>query len=164
MSEVTGTRGSAADSVAVMLEAAQWLEAKGMPLWTREEIQALPERYPADAFLTLYQDGRPCAAALLLDSDPLFWPEVPPGTSGFLHKLSVRRACEGKGLALQMLRYAASLCNNEGKTHLRLDCDASREKLKTLYQNAGFAYLGDRTVRTNAHGTVAAALFERALG
>lgn len=157
------TRGDVQSAVGVMLEAARWLETRGIPLWTREEIIKLPETCPADAFLTLYQDSRPAAAALLRDCDPLFWPQVPPGSSGFLHKLCVHRAYAGGGLALRMIEYAARLCNNAGKTHLRLDCDASRGKLKDLYQSAGFTCLGDRTVHTKAHGTVSVSLFERAL-
>ena len=163
MSACICIRGDVQAAVAVMLEAARWLEERGMPLWTHKEIAALPERNPADAFLTLSVGGQPAAAALLLDADPLLWPQVRPGTSGFLHKLSVRRAYAGKGLAFEMLDYAAELCKKEGKTHLRLDCDASREKLKSLYQNAGFAYIGERRIWTTAHGMVAAAMFERAL-
>ena len=163
MSGYTCTRGDVQNAVAVMLEAALWLQEREMPLWAVDEIKALPETYPANAFLTLYQSGRPAAAALLLESDPLFWPQIPPGTSGFLHKLSVRRSYAGTGLSLRMIAYAATLCYNDGKTHLRLDCDASREKLKTLYQSAGFACLGERTVQTTIHGAVTVALFERAL-
>lgn len=163
MSEIQVTRGSVQDAVSVMCEAAQWLEDRGMPLWTQAEIIALPEQYPAAAFLTLYFDNHPAAAALLTDADPLFWPDIPPGTSGFLHKLSVRRAYAGQGLALRMLDSAAHICKKEGMKSLRLDCDASRNKLIALYQTAGFKPVGVRRVHTETHGTVMAALLARAL-
>ncbi len=164
MSGFTFARGGAQAAVAVMLEAAQWLESRGMPLWTREEIERLPSLYPADAFLVLYdEEGQPAAAALLTDADPLFWPHVPPHTTSVLHKLYVRRAYAGKGLALRLLDCAAELCKQEGLRWLRLDCDASREKLRALYLSAGFSFAGEKQIHTNAHGTVTAALFERTL-
>ncbi len=129
----------------------------------REDILALPQVYPADAFLTLYHQGHPAAAALLTDADPLFWPQAAPGTSGYLHKLSVRRAYAGQGLAQRLICLTGILCNNEGKSYLRLDCDASRQKLIALYQSAGFTCLGVRAVQTRRYGTVRAALFRRAL-
>lgn len=134
-----------------------------MALWTREEIETLPRSYPGSAFLVLYAGNRPAAAALLTDNDALFWPDAPPGSSGFLHKLSVRREFAGSGISWRLIEYAAELYRREGKTHLRLDCDASREKLKRLYVSAGFCYIGDRTAQTKTHGTLAVSLFERAL-
>ncbi len=163
MSVAVGRRGDVKAAIAVMLEAARWLDKRGQGLWTQAQIQRLPKQYPADAFLTLTVDGQAAVAALLIDTDPLVWPQVPPGTSGFLHKMAVRRAFAGRGLAVQMLQYAAQLCNNEGKSHLRLDCDASREKLIALYQSAGFTCVGVRTLQTKTHGMVKVSRFERAL-
>ncbi len=156
-------RGDAQAAVGVMKEAALWLSGRGMPLWTQEELDRLPGEHPADAFLVLYDDRRAAAAALLTFRDPLLWPDAPDGTSGFLHKLSVRRAYAGRGLALRLLTDAARVCEQEGMRYLRLDCDAKRTKLRALYLSAGFAFAGEKQAHTQTHGTVTAALYERAL-
>ena len=71
--------------------------------------------------------------------DAHFWPEVPAGTSAFIHKLAVRRAWSKKGVSGELLSYARTRARNLGRTHLRLDCVADRQGLRNLYERFGFA-------------------------
>ncbi len=71
--------------------------------------------------------------------DAHFWPEVEPGTSAFVHKLAVRRAWAKTGVSTALLSYARARAQQLGRTHLRLDCVANREGLRSLYEGFGFA-------------------------
>ena len=94
----------------------------------------------------------------------LFWPEVPTGTSGFVHKLCVRRKFAGQGVAEGMLRYAAELCRAQGISMLRLDTDLSRPKLCALYERAGFRRVGVRSIFSPSMGvTLDVAMYEMEL-
>lgn len=125
----------------VLEEAAQWLAGDGRAFWTAAEIAN--ERVLRDASAGLFhvaREGEQLAGVMKFElEDAHFWPEVPPGTSAFVHKLAVRRAWAKKGVSTELLSYARTRAQELGRAHLRLDCVADRQGLRRLYEGFGFA-------------------------
>jgi len=149
----------------IMREAAQWLVDAGKPMWRLEALTREKLANPAEEFHVLYVDGESAAAMLLSFEDRFFWPEVPAGASGFVHKLSVRRKFAGQGLAQRMLSHAAALCREKGVPMLRLDTDPHRPGLVALYERCGFRRVGvvKLDLRAQCEGVIDVALYEREL-
>ena len=128
----------------VLLEVAGWLEAKGQPMRTADELApgALLGRYdPREMRLGLLS-GEPAAAMVVQESDELFWPNAPEGESLFVHKLAAARRLKGRGAAAAILDWAKARASEQGRTCLRLDCAADRPKLCHFYEGYGFRRVG----------------------
>lgn len=133
-------------------EAARWLEQQGMPLWVEGEIT--PGRVIADVtsneegavYFIAECDGGVAGAFRFQLEDARFWPDVPKGEGGYLHRLAVTRSFAGKGISTAMLQWAAGHARELGKRWLRLDCDASRPRLRAIYERFGFKHHSDRQV------------------
>ena len=97
---------------------------------------------------------------ILCFEDPFFWPDLEPNTSGFIHKLSVRRAYAGKGYAKQMIEHARDVCIRSGIHSLRLDCDPHREGLMKFYHDCGFSLMERKVLHTQKWGKIDLAMFE----
>src|SRR4030095_6620347 len=63
-------------------------------------------------------------------ADTLFWPDMPPDESAFVHRLAVRRRVAGGQLSAVLLRWAAERAASLGRRFLRLDCGAARPPLR----------------------------------
>jgi GNAT superfamily N-acetyltransferase len=130
-----------------MIEAADWLAARGQPLWNRESLipeNVLPLPDKGSLFLARLA-GHPVGTFILLFEDPFFWPDVSPGEALYLHKLVVRRSAAGTGLGRSLLEHAIAKARAAGRPLLRLDC-APRPKLCAFYEAAGFRHHSDRTI------------------
>lgn len=116
------------------------MASNGRGLWSAAELS--PERVLRDAAAGLFHvasDGGQLAGVMKFElEDAHFWPEVPPGTSAFVHKLAVRRAWAKKGVSTELLSYARTRVRQVGRAHLRLDCVADRQGLRKLYEGFGF--------------------------
>jgi ribosomal protein S18 acetylase RimI-like enzyme len=159
------TSGDVDEALSVMREAALWCEKAGHPMWPQSTLTRATLCNPAEEFHVFWREDE-CAAAMLLSfHDPLFWPEIPPETSGFVHKLCVRRRFAGQACAHQLLEHAANLCQAKLLKALRLDTDANAPRLCALYESCGFCRVGTRTllVRTYREKPVRVALYERLL-
>lgn len=125
----------------VLQEAAQWLADAGRPLWFAPEVS--PERTLRDTEAGNFfvaRDGGEIAGVMRFElEDPYFWPEIEAATSAFVHKLAVRRSWAGKGVSTALLRFAEERTRSLQRRHLRLDCVADRQGLRTTYENFGFA-------------------------
>lgn len=125
----------------VLKEAADWLAADSRPLWSAADIGA--ERVLKDMGRGLFhvaREGDEIAGVMKFElEDAHFWPEVPPGTSAFVHKLAVRRAWAGQGVSTALLAYARQRAQHLGLAFLRLDCVADRVGLRRLYEGFGFS-------------------------
>ena len=130
---------------AILQEAAQWLEERGMPLWRESELSPnrIAREVSAGSFILGEVDGIAAAAMMFLLSDPDFWPEVPPEESAFLHRLAVRRSYAGGRLSSAMLDWAVEQTRTLGRRYVRLDCVADRPKLRAIYERYGFQYHSD---------------------
>lgn len=125
---------------AVLQEAAEWLAGDGRALWSAAEIGH--ERVLRDVSRGLFhvaRQGEHVAGVMKFElEDAHFWPEVLAGASAFVHKLAVRRAWAKKGVSTELLSYARTRAQELGRAHLRLDCVADRQGLRSLYENFGF--------------------------
>ncbi len=132
----------------VLREAARWLEQSGKPMWRDDEL--LPTRLAADVVAGLFFiaecDGEPAGVMKFQLEDGLFWPDVPPSESAFVHRLAVRRRFAGGAVSSALLRWAVGQARSLRRDYLRLDCEASRPRLRAVYERFGFQHHSDRQV------------------
>jgi GNAT superfamily N-acetyltransferase len=133
---------------AILLEAADWLRERGIPMWRADELS--PERIAADVaegyFFLARHEGEAVGTIKFQLHDPVFWPDSPADEAAFVHRLAVRRAFAGGQLSPLLLRWAADYASNAGRRFLRLDCEASRPRLRAVYERCGFQHHSDRQV------------------
>jgi GNAT superfamily N-acetyltransferase len=132
----------------VLSEAAQWLEERGMPMWREDELTA--ERITRDVaeghFFVAECAGKMAGTIKFQLNDELFWSDAPAGEAAFVHRLAVRRTYSGGQLSTQLLQWAVERATALGRQYLRLDCEASRLRLRAIYERFGFQHHSDRQV------------------
>jgi GNAT superfamily N-acetyltransferase len=130
-----------AGALEVMLrEAAQWVDALGVVMWEEGELDRsrIDAEIEAGQFVVAEIGPQMAGAIRFQLEDPLFWPDLPPGQSAFVHRLVVGRAFRGRGVSQALLAWAVVRTREEGRDALRLDCDADRLKLRAVYEAFGF--------------------------
>ena len=137
------------DAVAEILgEVARWLEEQGMAMWHQDELQ--PNRIVADVdsaqFFLAECDGVPAATIRFQLEDRLFWPDVPQNDSAFIHRLAVRRRFSGGEVSSALILWAIARTHALGRRYLRLDCEASRTRLRAIYERLGFRFHSNKQV------------------
>jgi GNAT superfamily N-acetyltransferase len=119
-----------------------------MLMWRDDEL--VPARLTADVsaglFFVAEYNREPAGVLKFQLEDEEFWPDLPPGESGFVHRLAVRRRYAGGEVSYALLNWALERGRALGKKYLRLDCEASRPKLRALYERFGFVHHSDRQV------------------
>jgi GNAT superfamily N-acetyltransferase len=129
-------------------EAAQWVDALGVVMW--EEGELTPGRVDAEIaaglFFVAEVNGEPAGVVRFQLDDRVFWPDLTQDDSAFIHRLVVRRRYKGLGVSTALMEWAVSRARTMGKTYLRLDTDASRPKLRQLYEGFGFEFHSFRQV------------------
>ena len=132
----------------VLKEAAHWLEQLGMPLWQERELE--PVSIAADVaeglFFMAEYSGDAAGVVKFQLEDAVCWPDVPQGEAAYLHRLAIRRRYAGTGLSKEILRWAFERTRHLGRRYLRLDCVASRRRLRSVYESFGFRHYDDRQV------------------
>jgi ribosomal protein S18 acetylase RimI-like enzyme len=132
----------------ILREAATWLRERGMPLWRDEDL--LPAQLRRDVAQGLYCLARSGDAASgtarIQMQDPEIWPEATPGQAAYVHRIAVRRGAAGSGVPRAIFDFAREIARQRGCSHLRLDCDASRAKLRDMYRSLGFRLVDQRRV------------------
>lgn len=133
---------------AILSEAAGWLEARGIPLWSPEQVSlaAVSPEVRSGLYFLAWSEGVPVGTLRLTTSDPAFWPEVLPGEALYLHRLAVRRAAAGGQVSFELLRWAAQRATTFGARYLRLDCETFRSTLRGVYERFGFQLHSERVV------------------
>jgi GNAT superfamily N-acetyltransferase len=133
---------------ALLREAARWVDALGVVMW--EEGELAPERLAQETagglFFLAEIDGVAAGVIRFQLEDQLFWPDRPNGEAAFVHRLAVSRRFKGQGVSSALLQWAADHARRLGREYLRLDCDASRPKLRALYEAFGFRFHSFRQV------------------
>jgi GNAT superfamily N-acetyltransferase len=132
----------------ILLEAARWLEQGGGLMWRDDELSLarITADVEAGMFFLAECDGEPAGTVKFQLEDALFWPDVPPAQSAFVHRLAVRRRFAGGGVSSALLQWAALRTHSLGRRFLRLDCEASRPRLRAIYERFGFRHHSDRQV------------------
>jgi GNAT superfamily N-acetyltransferase len=145
--------------VAILSEAAQWLIDRGQALWTLEQftVEKLQPSVTAGDWHIAWVESNPVAVVSLTFEDKLFWPEIPPGDSIFIHRLAVVRKYAGTGVPAAIFSYAENLGRQKDLRHIRLDC-AARANLCHVYESAGFSRIDERHM-----GSFTVVRFKRAI-
>lgn len=140
--------GDTASVSAILTEAADWLVASGMAMWRGDELsEARLSRDVADGLFFLADiDGEPAGTIKFQPTDDEFWPDVPSADSAYVHRLAVRRRFAGGGVSTALLAWATDHARSLGRRWLRLDTEASRPALRSLYERFGFRHHSDRQV------------------
>lgn len=132
----------------ILSEAAEWLAQSGTPMWKGDELA--PGRVADDVTNGLFYvaecDGEIAGTIKFQLEDALFWPDVSQAESAYVHRLAVRRRFAGGGVSSAMLRWAVERARALGRRYLRLDCEASRVRLRKVYEQFGFRHHSDRHV------------------
>src|SRR5438477_4416045 len=122
--EIEIRRASSADVdtvSSILLEAANWLQERGMPMWRANEL--LSERIAEDVAQGLFflgeHTGEPAGTIKFQLSDPEFWPDVPEDASAFIHRLAVRRRFAGGAVSVALLSCAVEQTASLGRQYLR---------------------------------------------
>lgn len=117
-------------------------------MWQDDEL--IPSRIAGDVdtglFFIAECDAEAAGVVKFQLEDRQFWPDVPQGESAFVHRLAVRRRFAGRGISSALLSWAVERARSLRRGYLRLDCEASRPKLRAVYESFGFVHHSDRQV------------------
>lgn len=132
-------------AISVMREVAGWGREKGYRVWpdewlTPEEL-ITPDAQPEN-FCVGTVDGEVACAFILQWSDTEYWPDAPRQEAAYLHKFCVRRRFAGRDMTKLVTDAIRAECRNRGIRYIRLDTGMEEEKVRGIYEKAGF-----RTVR-----------------
>ena len=132
----------------ILTEAVVWLQERGMALWTPDEVLAsrIEPEVEAGLYFLAWSGEAALGTMRLTPSDPAFWPEAAEGEALYLHRLAVRRAASGGTVSSGLLRWAVGHAAACGVRYVRLDCEASRLKLRAIYERFGFSLHSKRPV------------------
>jgi len=132
----------------ILQEAANWLVSQDAALWKADELA--PDKIRADVSAGLFWlavlNGQAVGCVRFQTEDELFWPDVPPGESAFIHRLAVRRKSAGGTISSALIDWAKEHAAELGKRYLRLDCEAATTKLCQVYERAGSRKHSERRV------------------
>ena len=130
---------------AVLTEAAIWLEEKGIPLWDADSLSdsRIKTQVLNGEFWLFFRESELAGVVKFQLEDLIYWPDSIAGEAAYVHKLVVRRAYAGEGVSTRILEWAAKRAGELKRSHLRLDCEVSRDRLRRIYEDFGFARVGD---------------------
>ncbi len=119
-----------------------------MPLWRENELQQarIVDDVAAGLFFLAEYSNDPAGTLKFQLEDPVFWPDVSHDDAAYVHRLAVRRRYAGRGLSAELLRWAADRTHALGRKVLRLDFEASRPRLREIYERFGFRHHSDAQV------------------
>ncbi|WP_077923953.1 GNAT family N-acetyltransferase [Spirosoma sp. 209] len=128
------------DFLAILHEVGQWIIDTGQEMWQLDTltIDNLVDEYTRDNCYVLYVDQTPAATFILQWKDPLYYPDVPDNTAGFIHKLAIRRQFAGQDLFTAILDFCRSECLSRNIYEIQLETDATRPALLRFYERHGF--------------------------
>lgn len=135
--------------MAIIGEAAAWLEAKGISQWPSPPNEHWWRRtagHVADGEVYLaFRDGEAVGTLRLTWSDPYWDDEGTP--AGYVHTMAIRNHVRGHGIGAKLLAWAIARIRDRGRRLVRLDCLASNSRLRHYYEEQGFVYRGQVTDR-----------------
>lgn len=134
----------AGDVLAVLDEAAGWLQQCGVRQWPPRFELAWIEGPIQRGETWLVSVGGTVSGTVTLDRSDRLWDDVPSAAALYVHRMAVRRSAAGLGAVI--LGWAADAAFRLGFEALRLDCVASNARLRAYYEAAGFVHCGDARV------------------
>lgn len=133
----------------ILLEAVKWLTSINKRGWTEEDIMwtTLAKHYRIDDFYVVVREGMIKGTFILVDHDPMFWPELEKGQSLFIHKVCVRRSAAGSGVSKVILDYFKEEGKRRHLKDVRLDCRSEKTELTSFYEGHGFELVKEKIVQ-----------------
>lgn len=124
----------------ILREVSQWLVDGGQTMWEPHTLTAdnLIDEHTRGHCYVLYADSEPAGTFILQWKDPVYYPDVPDNTAGFIHKVAIRRAFAGQNLFGRMLGFCRAECLKRGIREIQLETDATRPALMRFYERYGF--------------------------
>ena len=136
--------GQADEVLAVLDEAAAWLQVRGVEQWPARFERSWAEGAVRRGETWLALAGGTVSGTVTLDQADSVWDDLPAAAALYVHRMAVRRPAAGLGAVI--LGWAAGRARQQGREALRLDCVASNGRLRAYYEAAGFTHRGDVTV------------------
>jgi GNAT superfamily N-acetyltransferase len=132
----------------ILGEATRWLADRGMMMWQMDELSPsrLADEVNSGLFFLAERDGEAAGTIRFQLEDKLFWPDIEQDDSAFIHRLAVRRRFAGGDLSTALILWAIAHAHSLGRRYLRLDCEASRLRLREIYERIGFRFHSNRQV------------------
>ena len=132
----------------VLGAAAAKIRDRGEIIWDPPEVSETAVE--ADVRAGMYyiaSDGEgPVGVYRFQLADPHFWPEIPEGTSAYVHKLAVYPHKQGGSVARALLAHARELARQLGRQYLRLDTVTGKPGLRAVYEGFGFRHHSEKTL------------------
>jgi len=132
----------------ILGEAARWLDQNGMSLWKAGELSpsSIGNDVNDSLFFLAECNGEAAGTVKFQLEDLVFWPDVLQAESAFIHRLAVKRDFAGGHVSSALLQWAVERTRSLGRRYLRLDCVASRPRLRAIYERFGFRHHSDKQV------------------
>ena len=111
--------GQAGEVLAVLDEAAAWLQGRGVEQWPSRFEQSWVEGADRRGETWLALAGGTVRGTVTLDYGDPVWDDL-PAAALYVHRMAVRRSAAGLGTVI--LRWAAGVAREQGREALRLDC------------------------------------------
>lgn len=138
-------------ALALLKEAALWLRGRGIDYWRNwlapppAHVRWIEKGFQNGEFFLVERGGELIGCFRLQWKDKLFWGER-PDDAGYVHSITTRRRLAGTGTGRRILARIESLCRENGKRFLRLDCGADNPGLRRYYESLGFEAVGETVV------------------
>jgi len=137
------------DFLTLLRETGQWLTDNNQMMW---EVYALTpdnlfDTYTEGNCYVMYANQLPAATFILQWQDPLYYPDVPDNTAGFIHKVAIRRTFAGQGLFVPILDFCRAQCLARNIREIQLETDATRPALLRFYERHGFRPTYRKTIQ-----------------
>jgi GNAT superfamily N-acetyltransferase len=125
----------------ILIEAAHWLEEKGEPLWADDKLipNAIEKDVNEGLYFIAFSNDEAAGVFKLQLEDNLCWPDEEHNESIYVHRIAVKRIFAGGSISSEMMDFAKKRTSALGRNFLRLDCEASRHKLCSIYESMGFS-------------------------
>jgi GNAT superfamily N-acetyltransferase len=132
----------------ILQEAARWLEDRGMAMWQMDELcpSRIAEEVNSGLFFLAERDREAAGTIGFQLEDKLFWPDIEQEDSAFIHRLAIKRRFAGGDVSSALILWAIARAHSLGRRYLRLDCEASRLRLREIYERIGFRFHSNRQV------------------
>jgi ribosomal protein S18 acetylase RimI-like enzyme len=113
-------------------------------------------------------DGQIACIFLTAYSDPAIWGEKDLDPSIYLHRIVTNPAFRGRNFVQKIVDWSKTQARTTGKKYIRLDTWSDNPKLKELYIQCGFQFLGNQTPANPAalpihYSTITLGMFELAV-
>jgi ribosomal protein S18 acetylase RimI-like enzyme len=113
-------------------------------------------------------DGQIACIFLTAYSDPAIWGEKDLDPSIYLHRIVTNPAFRGRNFVQKVVEWSKNQARTSGKKFIRLDTWSDNPRLKELYIQCGFQFLGNQTPANPAvlpihYSTITLGMYELAV-